>query len=169
MNKNIYLIGVSGCGKSMLGSKLAIAMDFDLYDTDCMIEDIEKKTINEIFNEFGEEHFRKLEKEILQTVSNLKNAIISTGGGTVVSEDNRRIMKENGFIVFIDRDINMIAEHIDNSNRPLLKDKKKLFDLYKERYNIYKEIADISFEYNEWDSSEEIFFNNFFNFIKKYI
>ena len=87
-NKNIVLIGFMGCGKTTIGKELAKNLSFSFIETDVVIEQQQNKTINQIFSIFGEEYFRELEKQTYLKVSNLKNYVISTGGGVVKYEQN---------------------------------------------------------------------------------
>ena len=87
-NKNIVLIGFMGCGKTTIGKELAKNLSFSFIETDIVIEQEQNKTINQIFSIFGEQYFRELEKQTYLKVSNLRNYIISTGGGVVKYEQN---------------------------------------------------------------------------------
>lgn len=157
MNNNIiYIIGLSGCGKSTISKCLSRKLNYSFYDTDSVIEETENMTINNIFSEYGEPHFRKLETATLEKMSKKENAVIATGGGIVLSEKNRVILKEVGIIIFIDRSPLNITENINISVRPLLKDSKdKIFKLHEERYELYKSLADITKSFNEWLTIEE--------------
>lgn len=158
-NSNLlYLIGLSGCGKTTLSQKLAQYLSFDVYDTDEIIEQQENMSINLIFENYGEEHFRDLESDVLKQMSTKNNAIISTGGGIIKREKNREIIKSSGYTIFIDRDPNLIIENIDTENRPLVKNNKEhLLKLYSERIDFYNKTADVIFKYDKWDSIDDIF------------
>jgi len=159
MNKNkniIYIIGLSGCGKSTISKCLAQKLEYSFYDTDSLIEESENMTINNIFSEYGESHFRALETAVLEKISKKGYAVIATGGGIILSEKNRVILKEHGIIIFIDRSPQNITENINISVRPLLKDgKDKIFKLHEERHELYKSLADITKSFNEWLSIED--------------
>ena len=77
----IYIIGFMGSGKSTAGRKLAASMGWSFVDLDRKIEEVSLKTIPKIFSEDGEVHFRKIESEVLESLGNNKNTVISTGGG----------------------------------------------------------------------------------------
>lgn len=140
----IVLIGMPGCGKSTFGKILANELKYNFYDMDTYIEDISKKTIPELFDQ-GEEVFRDWETEACKQLVQKKRAIISSGGGVVKRQQNVDILKEKAIIVFIDRPVKNIAEDIEVSTRPLLKDgNEKLFSLYEERYELYKNAAEIT-------------------------
>ena len=143
MNKNIVLIGMSGCGKTTIGNALSAILNKKLIDIDIYIEKIQGKSISEIFNK-GEAHFREVESNVVLEISQNTNSIISTGGGIIKKEENMLELKKNGIIIFIDRPVEMILKDIDDSNRPLLKNNKtNLYEMYKSRYPLYKKYSDI--------------------------
>lgn len=120
----IYLIGMPASGKSTFGQRLSTVMRLPFIDTDSLIEETQKQTIPEIFQEFGEDHFRKLEKEALHSISQ-NDCIISTGGGMPCFFDNLEYMKKTGKVVFLDIDVDKLAKRAEgNDARPLLKDKR---------------------------------------------
>ena len=134
---------------------------------DLIIEEKEKMKISKIFENYGEKYFREKESEILEKLSELNNAVISTGGGIVLSKKNRNIMKKKGITIFINRKPDILINNIDISERPLLtKDKNKLTELSKEREPLYKETADIIFDHNTWEENIEETFNIFYDYIK---
>lgn len=156
MNKNmkcIVLIGMPGSGKTTIGKILSKKLGLKHVDIDKYIEKSTGKTIAEIFKE-GEEVFRRLEKETVNKFSKEKGIVISTGGGTIKNYSNIKALKENGIIIFIDRPIENIAANVNLGNRPLLKDGvDRLYDLYDERYELYKKYSD--FQIANDDSLEE--------------
>ncbi|AFR69630.1 shikimate kinase [Brachyspira pilosicoli B2904] len=132
LKKTIFVIGLPGSGKSDLSKLLAEYIDYTFFDMDKVIESREKKTINKIFEDSGEEYFREVESDVLEELSNIKNAVISTGGGAILKEKNRVLMKERGIVIFIDRPAELIVNNINVSARPLLvQDKNKLIELSK--------------------------------------
>lgn len=140
--KNIFLIGMPGCGKSTIGKGLALRLNLPFYDVDEIIENREKLKISQIFNN-GEDYFRKLESETLLQLSNELCGVIATGGGVIKTKKNINTMKNCGLVIFIDRPLTYIMEDIDTKSRPLLKDgKDKLIKLYEERYPLYKKYCD---------------------------
>ena len=91
--------------------------------------------------------------------------IISTGGGVIKNPENMKALKENGIVIYIDRPISMILEDVETSSRPLLKDgAEKLFDLYKERHQLYLDSCDYHIM-NDVTIDELI--NNILNCIKE--
>ena len=141
----IYLTGMMGSGKSELGSAAARILDLPFYSTDDMVEQAAGMTISAIFETCGEEHFRKLESEILLHVSALPFGIVSTGGGIVLKEQNRKLMGATGKVLWLHRDIAETAATLDPSGRPLLKDgTDALFSIYEARLPLYR-MADAEF------------------------
>lgn len=146
----IYLIGLPGSGKSTLGKMLAQKLNYSYFDMDDVICAKEKQTIEEIFADKGENYFRELEYDILHQTFELKNTIVSTGGGVPCFFDNMNEMKKHGVTIFI----NPTTEELTNrlfgqggENRPMLKGKtnKQVFDFieskYKERAPYYEQAA----------------------------
>lgn len=121
-NKNIVLIGMPGAGKTYIGKKLAkMLAHFDFVDIDDEIQKESKMNICEIFEKFGEDYFRKLEQEIIEKFSKLKNQIIATGGGAFKVPKNARNLKKNGIIFYLSATSDELFERIKNeTQRPLL-------------------------------------------------
>lgn len=136
---NIVLIGMPMSGKTTLGRMLSQAFNKDFVDIDKEIVNREKMSINEIFNKYGEEYFRKIETELYQEYAKKNGLIISTGGGIVKNIDSINRLKENGFIVFVDR---KIEKMLFNNKRPLAKSKEDIENLYNERFEIYLNNSD---------------------------
>jgi shikimate dehydrogenase len=103
--RNIVLIGMPGCGKTSIGTALAKRLGRDFADTDELIVKNAGKPIPGIFAEHGEDAFRALERNALQTVCKESGLVIATGGGVVARPENRRIIRQNSLVIFLDRDI----------------------------------------------------------------
>ena len=88
-----------GSGKTSIGKKLSKMMKFDFIDTDHLIENRTGVDISTIFAHEGEEGFRKRESNILKELSNIKNTVLGTGGGIIISHENREVIKNLGFVV----------------------------------------------------------------------
>ncbi len=142
MSRNIVLIGMPGAGKTTVGKMLYERLELKFVDVDDFIVEESGKTIPELFD-VSESHFRNVESEAIKKLSMDKSSIIATGGGVIKNEANIEELKKHGIIVFIDRPLGNIAEDVEISKRPLLKDGvQKLYDLYEERYELYKKYSD---------------------------
>ena len=140
---NIVLCGFMGCGKTVVGKELAKIMGRKFVDTDELIEKEQGIAIKAIFAARGEEYFRELEYEACKKVSEMRNCVISTGGGALTFERNAAALKAGGKIVFLDASFDVICERIGNSNnRPLFEDREKARALYDERKEKYLAAAD---------------------------
>jgi len=143
--KNIFIIGSMGSGKTSIGKMLAKENNLSFLDTDHEIIRSCGYSIPDIFKEFGEEHFRNLETEQLRKMKALENHVISTGGGIILKNDNKKLMKDLGIIIFLDINISSQVDRVKNrKNRPLLNDKNlkdNLLSLKKTRDPIYKKIS----------------------------
>lgn len=140
--KNIVLIGMPGSGKSTFGKRLAACLGRTFIDCDDFIEEREQKTIPELFAR-GEDHFRQAETRAVMALAQRDGLVIASGGGVIKREDNIRVLRKNGVILFIDRAAEDIAGDVDVSRRPLLAEgPEKLYLLYKERIAAYRAAAD---------------------------
>ena len=101
MSHNIYLTGFSGSGKSTVGKALSLLTGKEFVDIDLMIEEIEQKTIPDIFDCEGEEYFRAVETDCLKKISIRTNLIVSTGGGLPVDPVNVEAMENSGCIIWL--------------------------------------------------------------------
>ena len=118
--KNIVLTGFMGAGKSVVGRLLAERLGLSVVDTDDVIEEGGMK-ISEIFAEFGEPHFRKLESKAVRKVSELKNHVIVTGGGVVLKSENIDTLRKGGTIVYLHATPETVFNRVKNeTHRPLL-------------------------------------------------
>lgn len=144
----IYLIGLPGSGKSTIGKTLAQKLNYAYFDMDDEICLQEKKTIEELFADKGENYFRELEHDVLHDTFDLKNTIISTGGGVPCYFDNMVEMKKHGLTIFINPTVDELANRLfgqGGENRPMLKGKshKQVLDFieakYKERAPYYEQ------------------------------
>jgi shikimate kinase len=120
---NIVLTGFMASGKSEISKAIAELSKYTLVDTDALTEKKMNMTINDIFEKYGEEYFRKIEKEIVANVSKLNDAVIATGGGVVLDADNIKVLKETGVVFNLSPDFSVIKERLEEARktRPLLK------------------------------------------------
>lgn len=144
ITRHIFIIGMPGSGKSSLGRRVASNLRLPYVDMDQRIAQDVGCTIPEIFERYGEQAFRNAETNTLIQLTREEPSIVSTGGGTVMRENNRIIMRNHGVIVLIDRPLEDIMSDIKLDRRPLLA-KKGLGEverLYHERIDIYRSAAD---------------------------
>ena len=146
--KNIVLIGMPACGKSTIGYWLSKKIGYPLLDTDKYLEEKENRIISDIFSNEGEEYFRNLETKYLKELSEKEGLIISTGGGAVKKKENMDILKKNGIVIFLNREINDISKE-NHKHRPLLQDINNIQKLYDERIDLYKKYSDIIIKNND--------------------
>ncbi len=140
---NIVLVGMAGCGKSIIGETLSRMLKKDLFDTDEMIVNVENKSIPQIFEEDGEKHFRTCENVAVNLAGKQTNSIIATGGGVITRPENYMPLKQNGIIVFINRDVDLLV----TDGRPLSQ-KYGVKELYEKRLPLYRKFADIEVDGN---------------------
>ena len=140
---NIVLCGFMGAGKTVVGKELAKIMGRKFVDTDEMIEEETGISIPAIFAARGEEYFRELEYEMCKKTANLKNVVVSTGGGAMTFERNVEAIKKGSKVVFLDASFDVICDRVgDASSRPLFKNKENAKKLYDERREKYLAAAD---------------------------
>jgi len=138
--KSIYLTGFMGAGKTSIGHALGEKLGLAVYDTDSLIEEKSGERISEFFEKYGETDFRRLEEEVLQRLP-VTDSIIMTGGGIIKEEDNISWMKENGLMVFLYCDMEVVLQRLENDiTRPLIqqKSKEEIKALFSERLPLYK-------------------------------
>lgn len=140
---NIVLIGMAGCGKSTVGKVLSEKLGKELVDTDQMIENAENMPIPEIIEKFGEIHFRNCENAAVMLAGREKECVIATGGGVITRPENYNPLKQNGIIVFINRD----ADLLPTKGRPLSQ-MHGVKALYEQRMPLYRQFADIEIDGN---------------------
>lgn len=146
LSSNVFLIGFMGAGKSTVARKIARSCGVSSLDMDKYIERSYGKTIPEIFEEGGEELFRKIETDTLRELSAAEEPmLVSCGGGIVKSEENRKLLKEGGTVVHLLVDADEAAARIsDKSSRPLFNDIESARQLCSERLPLYEEAADLT-------------------------
>lgn len=148
MMDNIILTGYMGCGKTTLGIRLSYHMRIPFLDTDKLIEKNESREISAIFAKDGEEAFRQMETQTLRTLLQDKTRkVISTGGGLPLREENRRLLKELGTVVWLKAEPETVYERVKgDTRRPLLQCEDPLArirEMTAERDPYYEDGADI--------------------------
>ena len=145
-NKNIYLIGMMGSGKSTIGKKLSDAIDIPLLDMDIELEKIMEMKIDTIFNEYGENRFRMIESSFFSEITKKNIFVYATGGGIILDKSNQKILMQKGTTIFLDCSLDVLYSRLKNNinSRPILKNdfEKKINEIYNERYDIYKSCSD---------------------------
>jgi len=123
--KRIILIGYMGAGKTTVGKALSKELGIIFYDLDWYIESRMRKTVSQIFAERGEEGFRKIEYNLLHEVAEFEDVIISCGGGTPCFFDNMDYLNQQGQVVYLKADPEVLYKHLMMAKveRPLIKGK----------------------------------------------
>ena len=127
----IFLIGFMGCGKSSIGEELAKSLNYSFLDLDHYIEKNEDARIVYIFNEKGEDEFRKIEHTYLKNIVLFNNTVIATGGGTPCYFNNMEIIKHNGVSIYLKYNADTLSLRLfkNKNQRPLLKEFTHINDL----------------------------------------
>ncbi|MBR3955708.1 MAG: shikimate kinase [Clostridia bacterium] len=138
-SENIILIGMPGCGKSTAGKALAEMTDRQFVDTDEIIEQKAGMPIPDIFAKYGEVHFRTLEHEAVCECAKKSGLVLATGGGVIKTKENYNCLHQNGKVIWLQRDVNLLA----TDGRPLSQ-QSGVFKLYEERKPLYEYFCDIA-------------------------
>lgn len=136
--RSVVLTGMSGSGKTTLGDETARLLGREFIDVDAYIVDHAGMPIPEIFKQFGEAHFRQIERQTTAELSARNGIVIATGGGTVMDEENYNALRKNGMIVLLKRNL----EKLEISGRPMTPDRAALASLYEKRRPIYEARCD---------------------------
>jgi shikimate kinase len=144
---NLILVGMMGAGKTTVGRMLARRLKREFFDSDEVIERRCGVRIPVIFDIEGEDGFRARERLVIAELCALETAVIATGGGAVLAEENRRALAAGGTVVYLHARSGYLWQRVRHDrNRPLLATpdpQKKLEELYAVRDPLYREIADI--------------------------
>lgn len=136
-----------GAGKTTMGRQLAKKLHYQFYDSDHVIEQRTGADIPLIFEKEGEQGFRKREQQIIDELTQMDKIILATGGGAILSAENRKNLKNRGVVIYLHSNIDHLVERTrHDKNRPLLQTDDpaaKLRELMKIREPLYKETADI--------------------------
>ncbi|MCM8542747.1 MAG: shikimate kinase [Lentisphaeraceae bacterium] len=152
---NIILIGFMSCGKSSVGRHLAKESGMNLYDLDSMIVERAGMTIPDIFEDVGEKAFRDLESYVTSLIHQYDGSIFATGGGVILREKNRDILKKSGMVIWLKTTAENVLKYTNrDTNRPLLEGKKsleKIQSMMNQREEIYADCAHYSI--NAWENN----------------
>ena len=143
---NIFIVGPMGSGKSTVGKIISDEMFLSFFDTDEEIESRTGASIDWIFDLEGEAGFRKRESDILNEMVEKNSIVLSTGGGIILSEDNRELLSSRGTVFYLSTPIlTQVERTAKDKDRPLLKDgnpEEILTKLHNEREALYEMVSD---------------------------
>jgi len=150
--RSLVLVGMPGCGKSAIGKRLANRLELPFLDADEEIERAAGKSINEIFTEHGELHFRDGERKVIARLLRSGPQVLATGGGALMSEETRNNIKESGISIWLKADLPLLLRRVlRRDHRPLLKTadpEAKMRELVGARHPIYAQ-SDLTVESRE--------------------
>lgn len=136
-----------GSGKSTIGRQLAKALGRDFYDSDKEIEQRTGVSISWIFEMEGEAGFRERERKMIQDLTAKQDIVLATGGGAILDEGNRRLLRSRGFVIYLSASIDQLYKRTSrDKNRPLLQNtdrKKQITQLLEQRDPLYRDVADL--------------------------
>lgn len=142
---NVVFVGMPGCGKTSVGKAYARLTGRSFLDTDTFVEQA-GMSIPDIFEKYGETAFRDKETQAVKMLSAMSEKVIATGGGAIEREENVVLMKQNGIVVYLKRELDKLA----TDNRPLSQGgKEKTLALYERRHSLYEKAADFTIETHE--------------------
>src|ERR1700741_3090152 len=122
--KPIVLVGLMGAGKTTVGRRLAQRLGLPFVDADAEIEEAAGMTITDIFDRFGEAHFRDGERRVIARLIDGTPKVIATGGGAFMQEETRTLILERALAIWLDADIPVLAQRVGRRDtRPLLRGK----------------------------------------------
>ncbi len=137
-----------GSGKTSVGRRLACILKRDFFDSDFEIVARTGVSINHIFDVEGEKGFRKREIQMLADLCKIKHIVIATGGGIVLNHQNRKILKQDNFVIYLSSTVEQLFKYTMNSkSRPLLEQsydrKRTINNLLLKREPLYQTVADV--------------------------
>jgi len=143
LTKPVFFVGFMGAGKTSIARKLARSCGVGAVDMDTYLERREGKKVNDIFAEVAEEGFRLIETDVLEELAAKEPLLVSCGGGVIIRPENRAILKEAGYTVYLKVTPDEAASRIsDKSTRPLFQDIEAAKRLCEMRLPLYAEVAD---------------------------
>lgn len=144
---NLFLVGPMGVGKTTIGRVLADSLSLEFFDSDREIEASTGADIPWIFDVEGESGFRIREERMIEQLTQKKNIVLATGGGAVISPENREWLKARGVVVYLRAPISQQVERTSrDKTRPLLQTpnpEQKIRELMEIREPLYQEVADM--------------------------
>ncbi len=149
LTQNVFFVGFMVAGKTSTSRRLARQCGLATIDLDAYIERRERRAINQIFADQGEQGFRDMETEVLDEFAHKGPMLVSCGGGIVLREENRKILKENGFVVYLQVTAEQAVERVgDVSTRPLFKDLDTARKTIEGRLPMYEDAASVAIDTN---------------------
>ena len=145
--KNIFFIGLMGAGKTTVGKLIAKHLGKTFYDTDQVIEQRTGVKVATIFELEGESGFRKRETATIEELTQIDNIVLATGGGAILSPENRHLLKQHGYVIYLRANVHELWLRMRNDkHRPLLQNvdvRARLEQLYQARNPLYTETASL--------------------------
>ncbi len=145
---NLILVGMMGSGKTTMGKALAKHLDKMFVDSDDEIQKRTGVTISHIFDVEGEAGFRQREAAVLRDLVGRNNMVLATGGGAVLADQNRELLRQNGVVIYLKASLHDLWQRTRHDRgRPLLQTEDpqaKLAGLLEQREPLYREVADIT-------------------------
>ena len=143
IDRPLVLVGMMGVGKSTIGKKLAHLLELPFRDADDEIEQAAQLSVSEIFERFGEAHFRDGERRVIARLLDGGPAVVATGGGAFVQPETRALIHAKGIAIWLDSDVATLVDRVGRKDtRPLLRggDPKEIVSRLKaEREAAYSE------------------------------
>jgi len=143
---NIILVGPMGSGKTTIGRRLSDRLSLDFFDSDHEIVNTTGVSIDYIFDVEGEKGFRARESDVIKKLCNMHNIVLATGGGVVMLEENREVIKKASSVIYLSSSVDQILRRTAKSKtRPLLEKsnnrKKTITDIVEARDPLYREVS----------------------------
>ena len=146
---NVYLIGPMGSGKTTIGQRVAQLLGLEFLDCDHELEAQTGASVNLIFDVEGEEGFRERETRMLEKLTAQRGVLVATGGGVVLRERNRDLLRRNGLVVYLRTSVAQQLKRLSHDHsRPLIQSgdrRERLTRLAEQRNALYEALADIEF------------------------
>lgn len=145
LTRPVFFVGFMGAGKTSVARRLARTCSVASVDMDTYLERREGRRVREIFAESGEEGFRAIETDVLAELAAKDPLLVSCGGGVILRDENRAILDEGGFVVYLRVTADEAASRIsDTSSRPLFQDLEAARARCRERLPLYEAVADVT-------------------------
>ena len=146
--RNVYLVGMMAVGKTTIGRYLAARLDYTFHDTDQVIERRAGADISWIFELEGEQRFRDREQQVIEEMTLHEGVVLATGGGAVLRDRNRALLRERGVVIYLRGDVDLILERTrGDRRRPLLQVdnvRERIETLTTERGPLYEAVAHLA-------------------------